>query len=82
MGNALMSFGAEFETFGSGVDPRIEAHIGDAAAEGVIDFDGIELSGVVGEEFCGRKPGGVEIGLPACVSPSGSACIEVSHEDA
>jgi len=82
VGDALVSLGTELETFGCGVDPRIEAHVGDAAAEGVINFDGIELSGVVREKFCRGKLGRIKIGFPTCVSPSGGACVKISHEDA
>lgn len=79
VGDALVGFRAELEAFGSYVDPGIESDVGDPAAEGVVDLDGIELSGVVLEEFFGRQFCGIETGLPTWVGPTRSACEENSQ---
>lgn len=79
MGNALVGLEDKEEGFGRGLDPVFECGGGGEAAEGVVDFHGVEAGGVVGEEFIGGEAGGVEVRLPGRVGEAGCAGIELGH---
>ena len=74
--DALGGLEAETEVRRRGAKPAFEHLDGGQRAEGVVDFDGVELGGVVLEElFCGNG-GWVEAGLPRGIDPTGGSCEE------
>jgi len=78
VGDSLWSFEAEAEEWLCGGEPVLEHLCGWQGSEGVVDFDGAELSGVELEEFFSGRGGGVENGLPGGIGPTGSSCEDAS----
>src|SRR3989441_1762308 len=79
MGYDLVCLDAEPEFLGSLVEPLLDGRFLDQLTKGEIDFDGVELCGVVLEKVFLRQLLRIELRLPARVSPSGRANEKSGH---
>src|ERR1700733_4098941 len=78
----LVSFNAETKSGRGGLYPFLGSRLLQQLAKGEVDFNRIQLRRVVLQEFCLGKFRGIEVGLPAWVSPSRCACIKLCHVSA
>ena len=76
----LMRFDSKPEVLRGFGDPFLRGGFFQQLAEGQIHFDGVELTGVVGEKPGLRQFGGIEIRLPAWVGPPGRAHKKLRHD--
>jgi len=75
----LVCFHGKLETWRCGGDPAFEQLVRRKAAERVIHLDGVQARRVKAQEFRGSELGGIKIGFPARISPTGSACVNLRH---
>jgi hypothetical protein len=74
-----VGFDGETEMFGRVCDPVLDGGLFHQLAEGVIDFDGVQLGSVEIQKFLLSEFLWVESGLPGWIRPSGGANVEMRH---
>src|ERR1700693_889819 len=82
MSDDLVRFNAETKSGWGGVNPFLGSCFLQQLTKGEIDFNRIQLRGVVLQEFCLGELGWIKIGLPAWISPSRCSRIKLRHVSA
>src|SRR5215467_11131832 len=70
VGDDLVRFDCETEVIGCLVQPFLNGGFFQKLTKREIDFNRVELGGVMGQEFCLRQFWGIEIRFPAGISPA------------
>jgi hypothetical protein len=80
MRDDLVRLDPKAKIFGSLRNPFLRGGFFQQLSEGEIDFDSVQLAGVVSQKFCLREFFWIKSRFPARVRPSGSADEELGHD--